>query len=347
MMGDKNILDYIGGEFALTLGGVDPDIFEGYNIEKIDAHIAVQFKTEEKGKEFIELIKKQFTSQLGGTEGMFAKVLAKPLIEDYAGKKVYYMENISIPWVGDIGFAYTFVDDFLIVGLNKPTIRRVIDTAATGDQNKLNIVDASTLEKGTFFTMLFDGVRTSQELSQLYRSNKPSIARIFDNSNTIQMDSLLSSYYVSGDRARRLGQDVPVVDYYVGAISLSGTGGSLRVAIDEQGLSTLSGATLESWNTLKADTTFPKDILSPSGMPLDMFLHLEKQADILAVVLIAHLDRTIDGADTLLRNMTLGLSMGDDEIGFRVRMWRERDPAVTSTLGSLTGWMTPTIWMIV
>jgi hypothetical protein len=347
MMGDKNILDYIGGEFALTLGGVDPDIFEGYNIEKIDAHIAVQFKTEEKGKEFIELIKKHYTSQLGGTEGMFAKVLAKPLIEDYAGKKVYYMENISIPWVGNIGFAYTFVDDFLIVGLNRPTIRRVIDTAATGDQNKLNIVDASTLEKGTFFTMLFDGVRTSQELSQLYRSNKPSIAWIFDNTHTIPMDSLLSSYYVSGDRARRLGQAVPIVDYRVGAISLSGTGWSLRVTIDEKGLSTLSGATLESWNTLKADATFPKEILSTAGIPLDMFLHLEKQSDILGIVLIAHLDRTIDGADTLLRNMTLGLSMGDDEIGFRVRMWRERDPAAISTLGSLAGWMNPTIWMIV
>jgi hypothetical protein len=78
-----------------------------------------------------------------------------------------------------------------------------------------------------------------------------------------------------------------------------------------------------------------------------MFLHLEKQSDILGIVLIAHLDRTIDGADTLLRNMTLGLSMGDDEIGFRVRMWRERDPAAISTLGSLAGWMNPTIWMIV
>jgi hypothetical protein len=348
MMGDKNILDYIGGEFALTLGGVDPDIFEGYNIEKIDAHIAVQFKSEEKGKEFIELIKKQFTSQLGGTEGMFAKVLAKPIIEDYAGKKIYYTEDIPVPFAGKIGFAYTFVDDFLIVGLNRPTIRRVIDTAATGDKNKLNIVDASTLEKGTFVTMLFDGVRTSQELSQLYRSNKPSIAWIFDNTYTIPMGPLLSSYYVSGDRARRLGQEVPVIDYRVGAISFSGTGGSLRVAIDEQGLSTLSGATLEKWNTLKSDATFPKEILSTSGIPLDMFLYLERQVDILAVVLIAHLDRTIDGADTLLRNMTLGLSMGDDEIGFRVRMWRERDPAAASTLGSFTGWMTPAVtWIVV
>jgi hypothetical protein len=197
MMGDKNILDYIGGEFALTLGGVDPDIFEGYNIEKIDAHIAVQFKSEEKGKEFIELIKKQFTSQLGGTEGMFAKVLAKPLIEDYAGKKIYYTEDIPVPFVGKLGLAYTFVDDFLIIGLNRPTIRRVIDTAATGDQSKLHIIDATTLEKGTFFTLLFDGVHTSQELSKLYTNNKSALTRIFDGSTTFSFQTLMSSYYIS------------------------------------------------------------------------------------------------------------------------------------------------------
>jgi hypothetical protein len=29
-------------------------------------------------------------------------MLAKPLIEDYKGKKIYYVESIPVPWVGKI-----------------------------------------------------------------------------------------------------------------------------------------------------------------------------------------------------------------------------------------------------
>lgn len=44
----KNIFDYLGGEFAWSLGNLDPDIFEGWNVEKVDAYISVQVANETK-----------------------------------------------------------------------------------------------------------------------------------------------------------------------------------------------------------------------------------------------------------------------------------------------------------
>lgn len=79
------------------------------------------------------------TEQMGGSMAlddiarsggnMALGFLAKPLIEDYSGKKIYYLENISFPFVGKLGLAYTFVDDFFVIGLNRSTIKRYIDTA--------------------------------------------------------------------------------------------------------------------------------------------------------------------------------------------------------------------------
>ena len=48
MLEGKSILDYLGGEFAGSIGSLDPDIFEGWNVEKIDAYISVQVATEAK-----------------------------------------------------------------------------------------------------------------------------------------------------------------------------------------------------------------------------------------------------------------------------------------------------------
>ena len=44
----KNIFDYLGGEFAWSIGSLDPDIFEGWNVEKVDAYLSVQVASEEK-----------------------------------------------------------------------------------------------------------------------------------------------------------------------------------------------------------------------------------------------------------------------------------------------------------
>jgi hypothetical protein len=45
-----------------------------------------------------------------------------------------------IPFVGKIGFAYTFIDDFFMIGLNRSTIKHIIDGAQGSDSAKEKLV---------------------------------------------------------------------------------------------------------------------------------------------------------------------------------------------------------------
>lgn len=103
--------------------------------------------------------------------------LARPLIEEYNGKKIYYVEGLPIPFIGKIGFAYTFIDDFFTIGLNRPTIKKVIDVSLTQDTRKADILDEGSFSSGMLFATLFDGVSMSSQVAALYEKNKVSIPR--------------------------------------------------------------------------------------------------------------------------------------------------------------------------
>ncbi len=329
----KNIFDYIAWEFAFSIGNLDPDIFEGWNVEKVDAYVSVQVASEEKWKELIEMLKKKFIGEVnrGGSsaESSMFSMLTKPLIEDYGWKKIYYVEAIPVPWVGEIGIAYTFVDNFFMIGLNRSTIRHIIDTAKSGDNHKKNLVSQENFEKGTFFAMLFDGVNSSIEIKKLYEKNQSMVPRFFGS--MIQSEStitpLISSYYATEDRSRRLKKKSVSFHHELGSLSLSGTGDTLMVKMNPSKFTSLSGSILEMWETIKKDPIFPTALLTEQGVPLEVFLAYPKVWDILSINMIVQLDAALGGSESLLRNATFGLSLGDDEIGFRFRVWREIDGA--------------------
>lgn len=328
----KNIFDYLGGEFAWSIGSLDPDIFQGWNVDKVDAYISVQVASEDKWKELIDILTKKVIGAIGhggsDTEKSMFSMLAKPLIEDYQWKKIYYVEAIPVPWVWKLGIAYTFVDDFFIIGLNRSTIRHVIDTADSWDKYKKNIVNTESFEKGTFFAMLFDGVNSSSELKNLYKKNQSTIPRflgdIFRSESTIT--PFIASYYTTEDRNKRLGKKWTLFNHQIGSLSLSGMSDNLIVKIDPSRLTSLSGTSLEMWESIQKNPTFPSAILTENGVPLDIFLALSNIWDIISLNLITQLDSALGGSESLLRNVTFGMSIWDDEIGFRLRVFRQQAP---------------------
>jgi hypothetical protein len=170
------------------------------------------------------------------------------------------------------------VDDFFIMGLNRSTIRQVIDTAQSGDTSKKNLVSKESFEKGTFFATLFDGATSSDELKKLYQKNQSTIPRFFGS--MIQSEStivpLISSYYATEDRSRRLGKNPVPFQYELGSLSLSGSGNNMAVKMDPKKLTNLSGITLEIWESTRKDPIFPTLILTEQGLPLDAFLAYPK-----------------------------------------------------------------------
>ncbi len=344
----KNIFDYLAWEFAWSIGSFDPDIFEGWNLEKVDAYISVQVATEAKWKELIEMLKKKFIAEVSGgsnTESSMFSMLAKPLIEDYQWKKIYYVEAIPVPWVGKIGIAYTFVDDFFIIGLNRSTIKHVIDTAKSGDIRKQSMVTTDSFEKWTFFATLFDGVTSSTELKRMYEKNQTIVPKILNSTFRVSSSirPLLASYYATEDRNKHLGLKPTSLQYTLGSLTFSGMSENLSVKIDPTKLTSLSGATLEMWESLKKNPTFPPALLTEQGVPLEVFLAFQDIWDIISLNMVVQLDSALSGSESLLRNVTFGMNMGDDEIGFKLRVFREQD---REKRGTLLPTVSSDVWII-
>lgn len=336
----KDIFDYLWGEWAFSLGNFPSDILDGWNIEKIDAYFSIQVMNEEKWKELIDILRKKIMDELGDSKssgfGDIRSFLAKPLIEDYANKKIYYVEAIPVPFVGKIGFAYTFVDDFFFLAPNRTTIRRIIDTAAHGDKRKEALIDKDTAQKGSFFLTLFDGESASNDLRWLYEKNKSSIPRYasYIDDTAYGSDSItpiISKYYTSSIRNKRLGRSQTSFSYILGGLHIQNKGDTFQISLDEKAHVTLSWTTLQMWNNLISEEKFPKEIFSESGITLEKFMANDKKGDILAVELIMHLDSAFASSESLFRNLTFSLSMGDNEIGFNTHVFRQKDLAQSTT----------------
>ncbi len=329
----KDIFDYIGGEFAFSVGDLDPDMLDGWNIDKVDLYLSVQVTDEEKGKELIDIIRTRILKEMWEARWdeveMIKGFLAKPLIEDYNGKKIYYIEWLPIPFVGKIGFAYTFIDDFFMIGLNRPTIKKIIDTAATWDTAKKKLLKTTPFPPWTFFVTLFDWVTTSEKLRPLFEKNKSSIPRytrylsMFGGGGDTGIQSLMGSYYVTQDRNKRLWTPVAPFSYTFWSIGFTGNGEDIRVKVDQGKLLSLSWTTLQMWDNIKSDSGFPEEILSDAWISLESFLALSNIADYIGLNLIIQLDNAFEGDESLLRNATFWLVLWDDEIGFNVRIFRE------------------------
>ena len=332
VLGGKNLFEYLGWEFAFSLGNFPEDIFEGWNVEKIDAYLSLQVVNEEKWKELIEILRKKITDEFGWEKSSWASqiqaFLAKPLIEDYGSGKIYYVDAIPFPFVGKVWFAYTFVDDFFFLAPNRPTIRRIIDTGKSGDMRKNDIIGAdSSVFDNSFFATLFDGESTSKDIRWLYEKNKKVLPRYMSSLKSELGSSsfipLISRYYASSLKDTKLWKKTQSFSYTFGWFSIDGDNGDIRVHLDEEKYTHLTGSTLDVWIGLTAKEGYPKEILSKEGISIDTFLDNVLQNDILTVVFMAHIDDVFSGTESLLRNMTFAFNMWDNEIGFNTKIFRK------------------------
>ena len=187
-------------------------------------------KSEEKVKELIDAIRNQILGDSGSPESSmgFTKLLAKPLIEDYRDKKIYYLEGISLPYIGNLSFAYGFIDDFFILGFNRNTIKKYIDAYRDGDARKKVLVTDTSFGTHTFFAMLFDGKRIDDQLRLFYERNPSFLNDVIRGGvfgyNELQgyLSPIASRYIVAEERERRLGIANTAINH-IGGIVLTGT----------------------------------------------------------------------------------------------------------------------------
>ncbi len=326
----KNIFDYIGGELWFSLGNLAEDIFDGWNIEKIDAYISLQVASEEKGKELIEIIRKKILNESKkNTSSWLADIqsfLTKPLIEDYKWKKIYYTENISLPFIGKVWFAYTFVDDFFFLAPNRMTVHRIVDIAESGDIRKTAILDKNTASKGSFLALIFDGESVSKDFKGIYEKNTSILPKYLSSFerwvNSGVVNSLLSRYYASFIQRKKLNLPSIPMEYRIWGFSLLSKDDDIHISLDQKKYQNLSGSRLKVWEGLDIVNKYSKEIFTKEGISVDPFLKDNPLWNIFSLAFMVHLDDVLRHSESLFQNNVFSLNMGENEIGFTLHTFR-------------------------
>lgn len=89
-----------------------------------------------------------------------------------------------------------------------------------------------------------------------------------DLSRSPENNPILSAYYATQDRNRRLNISLKPFHYSLGALTISGDIDQISARLDNGALSTLTGTSLQTWENLRAETDFPQNITSEKGISL-------------------------------------------------------------------------------
>ncbi|MCA9377701.1 hypothetical protein KC711_02175 [Candidatus Peregrinibacteria bacterium] len=150
---------------------------------------------------------------LGSISTQLTKMLAKPSIEEYRGSKIYYVDDIAVPFVGTMGLSYGYAKNFVYFAINRNTIKYAIDTAIDGDSEKANITSNSQTSTGVIFGAMLNGNKLNEAVNAIAKRNSGIlyIGAGGLSSNVADMISALTAeYYQSYERNMLLGKkDIP------------------------------------------------------------------------------------------------------------------------------------------
>jgi len=122
----NDIFDYFDWEIMLSIAWIDNSIFSSYNTEKLDAFLALEFKSNLKAKEFVKLIRDKIAKEYSGRwnfdeeidwelflwnslEKNISKSLIKPLSEDYNWELIYSIPKIDLYYIHPLFLINIFI----------------------------------------------------------------------------------------------------------------------------------------------------------------------------------------------------------------------------------------------
>ncbi len=211
LLGNESIFDYIDGEFALSVGDFDPSIFDGYNLDVLDASLAIKFKSDDKAKEFLQKIVAYITKRKARIP-MWEKItdlLAKPLIKEYKWQTIYYVEDI----LGENGVYYWIFDSFLFISVNERTIQKIIDFYENPDLQKQKFAKIIKEKPNSFLTFLFDGKKVNKNLKTLFDAKAKEFAKWWVPFTNERIDTKIGSLKNQQKREEMYGEEKTKIDF--------------------------------------------------------------------------------------------------------------------------------------
>lgn len=148
------------------------------------------------------------------------------------------------------------------------------------------------LAPDTAIAVLFDGVRSSDVLRSMYLNNQRVLSSVINEIvSPTEVQTLLSQYYASTERSRRLGKEIIPFSYTLSAMTISGDTAGISARIDKNKALGFSGLVLQSFQDIQSSSGFPQEIFSPSGIPVEQLIVKEYFSDLLSVIVASQLDQ--------------------------------------------------------
>lgn len=240
VIGDMKLANYIGNEIYLWIGNIDPNFFRGYDFNKLDLFLAVEFKSFVKAEEFMQNI----IQNIGKESSMFRWYLnsiikdnvIKPLIEEYNWHNIYY-----IPIEDSLKIHYVVLDKFVYISASKDSLKASIDYFNNGKNNSKSLfVNKINQLTKKIFAIYFDSEEflriIDKNFGQAGLENSKNIAEIisfYAQFKTEFYKTMIVNYRNQYELAKIKWTDLPSLTFEDEYIRLRSEDGKVYLAIQE------------------------------------------------------------------------------------------------------------------
>ncbi|MEF2175271.1 MAG: hypothetical protein V3575_02265, partial [Candidatus Absconditabacteria bacterium] len=316
IIGDMKLANYIGNEIYLGLGNIDPNFFRGYDFNKLDLFLAVEFKSFLKAEEFMQNIIKNIGNESSMFRGYIGSIIKdgiiKPLIEEYNGHNIYY-----IPIEDTLKIHYVILDKFVYISASKDSLKSSIDYFNNGKNNSKSLfVNKINQLPKKLFAIYFDSEeflrKINENFGQAGLENSKNIAEIISFYAESKIDfykSIISKHRNQYEFEKIKGGDLPVLAFEDKYIRLTSKDDKVFMSVNAD----FAKANLDDKSIL--DGMFSEEqVRFLVGENTQVEITDEQSSRDYFQSLSYLFSSNLDNLTKLFTNFVLGFNIGDDEI---------------------------------
>ncbi len=323
-----DLIDYIGGEFMLSFGGIDESILRAWDTEKLDLFLAVEFKNKLKAKEFIKKLRDAISKEIrwydsSSIENKMYSAILKPMVEDYNGEQIYIIpiKDFFFP----ITIYYTILDNYLYISVSKVSIQKTIDYYVLDNHTKSKFAKDNYLGGTKLLYAFFDSDNIKSYIDKLMNSNmiEDLYIELKWESEISQINPILlqiKKFYHNVEYSNLIWKEIVPLNEKVGILEIKSKWDVLYLKINKDKLNINNKDILKDIESL-FDSIDPKFFQWDGA---DIAELLSKGDTFKNLMFIGVFDSIIDKnfIDNLFTNMSFSFDIGNDEIQLQMNAFQ-------------------------
>ena len=241
----NSFFDYFWGEFMIWIWDIESSFFSGWNTELLDVFIWIEFQSNIRAREFINLIRRNIAREF--SYGSIWEYILRPLQEEYKSQEIYTipLDSFFFP----VNLSYAILDNILYISLSKESIKKNIDVFLWQYDNS---TQKFSWDNYISWEHIFYWWLNSPWIHETFYSllDNEDLYISFKQGNIfiIPLVADMQNYYSRVAYARVKGEDIPSYNDNIWFLSFNSIDGEIYVFIDREKIDIENQAILEDIN---------------------------------------------------------------------------------------------------